>query len=177
MYSNQDRIPNVVANWIVKPIEVDDVAILMVGLYSTSPDLYSDYELRRMAQEVSTVIQSLPNTSEVNIVGGRSRSIQVLLDLQALAARQTSVMNVVDALAQSNQLTRHDELSLGQNTLVIESGDVIRDLHSLNNIVVNVINGKMVLLKDIAEIRDGPSEPKSYQWLEFANETNTSLSQ
>jgi multidrug efflux pump subunit AcrB len=175
LYSNQDKIPNVVANWIVKPIEVDDVAILMVGLYSTSPDLYSDYELRRMAQEVSTVIQSLPNTSEVNIVGGRTRSIQVLLDLQALAARQTSVMNVVDALAQSNQLTRHGELSLGQNTLVIESGDVIRDLQSLNNIVVNVINGKMVLLKDIAEIRDGPSEPKNYQWLEFANGANTTL--
>jgi multidrug efflux pump subunit AcrB len=175
LYSNQDKIPNVVANWIVKPIEVDDVAILMVGLYSTSPDLYSDYELRRMAQEVSTVIQSLPNTSEVNIVGGRSRSIQVLLDLQALAARQTSVMNVVDALGQSNQLTRHGELSLGQNTMVIESGDVIRDLQSLNNIVVNVINGKMVLLKDIAEIRDGPSEPKSYQWLEFANGANTTL--
>jgi multidrug efflux pump subunit AcrB len=175
LFSNQDKIPEVAANWIVKPIEVDDVAILMVGLYSTSPDLYSDYELHRMAQEVSTVIQSLPNTSEVNIVGGRSRSIQVLLDLQALAARQTSVMNVVDALAQSNQLSRHGELSLGQNTLVIESGDVIRDLQSLNNIVVNVINGKMVLLKDIAEIRDGPSEPKSYQWLEFANGANTTL--
>ncbi|PKG99789.1 AcrB/AcrD/AcrF family protein [Paraglaciecola sp. MB-3u-78] len=175
LFSNQDKIPEVAANWIVKPIEVDDVAILMVGLYSTSPDLYSDYELHRMAQEVSTVIQSLPNTSEVNIVGGRSRSIQVLLDLQALAARQTSVMNVVDALAQSNQLSRHGELSLGQNTLVIESGDVIRDLQSLNNIVVNVINGKMVLLKDIAEIRDGPTEPKSYQWLEFANGANTTL--
>jgi multidrug efflux pump subunit AcrB len=95
--------------------------------------------------------------------------------LTGTGSRQTSVMNVVDALAQSNQLSRHGELSLGQNTLVIESGDVIRDLQSLNNIVVIVINGKMVLLKDIAEIRDGPSEPKNYQWLEFANGANTSL--
>lgn len=175
LHSNQDKIPEVAANWIVKPIEVDDVAILMVGLFSTSADLYSDYELRRMAQEVSTVLQSLPNTSEVNIVGGRSRSIQILLDLQALAARQTSVMNVVDALTLSNQLARHAELSMGQKTIVIESGDVIRDLQALNNIVVNVINGKMVMLKDIAEIRDGPSEPASYQWLEFANGANTPL--
>jgi multidrug efflux pump subunit AcrB len=175
LHSNQDKIPEVAANWIVKPIEVDDVAILMVGLYSTSPELYSDYELRRMAQEVSTVIQSLPNTSEVNIVGGRSRTIQVLLDLQALAARQTSVMNVVDALAASNQLSRHGELSLGQKNIVIESGDVIRDLQALNNISVNVINGKMVMLKDIAKIIDGPSEPQSYQWLEFASASNSAL--
>jgi multidrug efflux pump subunit AcrB len=169
LHSNQDQIPQVASNWIVKPIEVDDVAILMVGLFSTSPDLYSDYELRRMAQEVSTVIQSLPNTSEVNIVGGRSRSIQVSLDLQALAARQTTVMNVVDALTLSNQLSKHGELSMGPKTIVIESGDVIRDMQALDNIVVNVINGKMVMLKDIAEIQDGPSEPESYQWLEFAN--------
>lgn len=175
LHSNQDKIPEVASSWIVKPIEVDDVAILMLGLYSTSPDMYSDYELRRMAQEISTVIQSLPNTSEVNIVGGRARSIQVELDLQALASRQTSVMNVVDALAQSNQLSRHGEVLLGQETIVIESGDVIRDQRSLNNIVVNVINGKVVLLKDIAKISDGPSEPKSYQWLEFANAANTSL--
>ena len=175
LHSNQNQIPVVVANWIVKPIEVDDVAILMVGLFSTAADLYSDYELRRMAQEVSTVIQSLPNTSEVKIVGGRSRSIQVMLDLQALAARQTSVIKVVEALALSNQLARHGDLSLGQKTIVIESGDVIRDLQALNNIVVNVINGKMVLLKDIAEVRDGPSEPKSYQWLEFASAANTTL--
>lgn len=175
LHSNQDKIPEVAANWIVKPIEVDDVAILMVGLFSTSADLYSDYELRRMAQEVSTVIQSLPNTSEVNIVGGRSRSIQVLLDLQALAARKTSVMNVVDALALSNQLSRHGEISMGPKSIVIESGDVIRDLKALNNIVVNVINGKMVLLKDIAAIEDGPREPESYQWLEFASAANNTL--
>ncbi|WP_339720082.1 efflux RND transporter permease subunit [uncultured Paraglaciecola sp.] len=175
LHSNQDNIPEVAENWIVKPIEVDDVAILTVGLYSTAADLYSDYELRRMAQEVSTVIQSLPNTSEVNIVGGRSRQIQVQLDLQALAARQTSVMNVVDALALSNQLARHGEVSLGQETIVLESGDVIRDLQALNNIVVNVINGKMVLLKDIATISDGPSEPTSYQWLEFASAAKSTL--
>ena len=175
LHSNQDKIPEVAANWIVKPIEVDDVAILIVGLYSTSPDLYSDYELRRMAQEVSTVLQSLPNTSEVNVVGGRSRSIQVLVDLQALAARQTSVTNVVNALVLSNQLSRHAELSMGQKTIVIESGDVIRDLQALNNVVVNVINGKMVMLKDIAKILDGPSEPHSYQWLEFADAANKPL--
>ncbi|WP_299074332.1 efflux RND transporter permease subunit [uncultured Paraglaciecola sp.] len=175
LYSNQDHIPSIVTNWMVKPIEVDDVAIVTLGLFSTSSELYSDYELRRMAQEISTVLQSLPDTSEVNIVGGRPRSIQVLLDLPALAARQTSVLDVVNALPLSNQLTRHGEITLGQNSLVIESGDVIRDLQGLNNLVVKVINGKMVLLKDVAQILDGPSEPKSYQWLAFGNGANTSL--
>lgn len=175
LHSNQDKIPEVVTDWIVKPIEVDDVAILMIALFSTAPDLYSDYDLRRMAQETSTVIQSLPDTSEVNIVGGRSREIQVLLDIQSLAARQTSVMNVMDALAISNQLSRHGELQLRQESIIIESGDVIRDLQELKNIVVNVINGKMVMLKDVAQIIDAPAEPESYQWLEFASASKSQL--
>jgi multidrug efflux pump subunit AcrB len=32
LYSNQDIIPPVVANWMLKPIEVDDVPILVLGL-------------------------------------------------------------------------------------------------------------------------------------------------
>jgi multidrug efflux pump subunit AcrB len=33
LYSNEDLIPTVVASWILKPIEVDDVPILVLGLY------------------------------------------------------------------------------------------------------------------------------------------------
>lgn len=43
LYSNQDVIPAVVANWYVKPAEVDDVPILVFGLWSDAPDRYGDF--------------------------------------------------------------------------------------------------------------------------------------
>jgi multidrug efflux pump subunit AcrB len=167
LYSNQDMIPSVVSNWMLKPIEVDDVPILMLGLYSTDAQLYGDYELRRVADEISTQLQAISNTSEVQIVGGRQRRIQLLLDPQALAGRQTTVLDVYQAVTGANELKQTTSMILSQQAIFIESGYVLRDLDALNNIVVNMVNGKAVLLKDVATLQDGPQEVKAYQWLEF----------
>ncbi len=35
LYSNQDRIPPVVSRWMLRPVEVDDVPIVMLALWST----------------------------------------------------------------------------------------------------------------------------------------------
>lgn len=169
LYSNQDIIPSVVSSWMLKPIEVDDVPIVVLGLYSTAPNLYGDFELRRMAQEISTLLQSIEDTSEVQVIGGRARQIQLLMDAQALAARQTSVLDVYNAIGSSNELIKTSRLIVGRESVLIESGDVIRSLEELDNLVVNVVNGKAVLLNDVASIHDGPEEVSSYQWLEFAS--------
>jgi multidrug efflux pump subunit AcrB len=169
LYSNQDIIPSVVSSWMLKPIEVDDVPIVVLGLYSTAPNLYGDFELRRMAQEISTLLQSIEDTSEVQVIGGRARQIQVLMDAQALAARQTSVLDVYNAIALSNELIKTSRLIVRRESVLIESGDVIRSLDELHNLVVNVVNGKAVLLNDVARIQDGPEGVNSYQWLEFAS--------
>ncbi|QDP00824.1 efflux RND transporter permease subunit [Thalassotalea sp. PS06] len=169
LYSNQDKLPVVVDKWQVKPQEVDDVPILMLGLYSTVPSLYDDFQLRRFAQEISTSLQQIDDTSEINVVGGRQRALQIDLDIQALAARQTTVLDVVSAIDISNQLTRHGSLTLSHQQVVIESGDVFRNVQQLQNMVVNIINGKPVLLKDVAKVTDGPQELKSYQWLQLTD--------
>jgi multidrug efflux pump subunit AcrB len=168
LYSNQDQIPSVVSNWMLKPIEVDDIPILVLGLYSTDAQLYGDYELRRMADEIATQLQAIPDTSEVQIVGGRQRRIQILLDPQALAGRQTSVLDVYQAVTAANELKQTSAMVLSQQAIFIESGDALRDVDALDNIVVNMVNGKAVLLKDVATLQDGPQEVKAYQWLEIS---------
>ncbi len=42
LYSNQDKIPGVIENWIVRPVEVDDVPIMLMALWSDSPERYDD---------------------------------------------------------------------------------------------------------------------------------------
>ncbi|TRX57498.1 efflux RND transporter permease subunit [Thalassomonas sp. M1454] len=172
LYSNQNSIPAVVSNWLVKPIEVDDVPIVMLGLYSTDSKLYNDYELRRVAQEISTLLQSIDNTSEVKVVGGRARTLAIELDLQALAARKTDSKDVIDAIALSNELIQHQSIALARGSVLIESGDVLTSIAQLKNLVVNIVNGKAIYLKDVANIYDGASEVDNYQWLEFANKSN-----
>lgn len=169
LYANQNSMPNIVANWQVKPIEVDDVAIMMLGLWSEQPQLYDDYELRRIAQEVSTHLQAIDDTSEVKVIGGRQRSMQVYLNATNLAAFNTTVMDVYNAINVSNQLAAVGVQVSNSESVVLEVGDVFRQSDELNHLVVNVINGKPVYLSDVATIQDGPSEATSYQWYSEAS--------
>ena len=72
--SNVDQIPPVVHDWVVKPIEVDDVPIVVATLWTDRTDLYSDHELRRTAEEIRDELQSIRNTNRVWVVGGRPRT-------------------------------------------------------------------------------------------------------
>jgi multidrug efflux pump subunit AcrB len=165
LYANQHIMAQVVSNWQIRPIEVDDVPIVMLGLYSKDPARYSDYELTRFAQEISTHLQQIPDTSEVKVIAGRTRQVQVHLDATALAAHQTTPLDVLMALQLSNQVQSVGSVVAGQAQFTVESGDVLRSQAAVEKLVVNVINGQSVYLKDVARISDGPSEPSNYQWL------------
>jgi multidrug efflux pump subunit AcrB len=169
LHSNLDKIPGVVTQWMVSPVEVDNVPILVLALWSDDPARTSDFELRRLAEEVSTFLQGVTDTSEVNIEGGRPRTIRVLPNPEGLAARQSTAADIVNALEASNVLQDAGPYILGNQSVVLQSGDFLRSVNELKQTVINVVNGRPVLLRDVAEIVDGPAEPESYGWLTFAS--------
>ncbi|MGI9403454.1 MAG: efflux RND transporter permease subunit, partial [Hyphomicrobium sp.] len=85
LFSNIDVIPPDVANWVVKPIEIDDVPIVIATLWSEQPNLIDDHALRRIAEEVEIELQAVPDTNRTAIVGGRPRVIRVELQPEALS--------------------------------------------------------------------------------------------
>ena len=167
LYSNQDRIPPVVSRWMLRPVEVDDVPIVMLALWSRDRERYSDYELRRMADEVATVLQGIPRTSEVNVVGGRPRTVQILIDPERMGARKTTAADVVSALAVSNVLHSAGSWVMENQSVRLEAGDFIEDVAQLETMVVNVVDGVPVYLRDVARIEDGPAEADFYSWIDF----------
>ncbi|WP_052262647.1 efflux RND transporter permease subunit [Pseudoalteromonas luteoviolacea] len=165
LYANEDRMPSVVQRWQIKPVEVDDVAILMLGVYSEDPAQYSDFELTRIAQEVSTQLQTIKDASEVTVLSGRTRQIQVELNASALAAHHTTPLDVLKAIEYANQLENVGDFIVGNQQWQLQAGDVLRTTEQLSQLVVNVVNGRQIYLADIAVLRDGPSEPRNYQWI------------
>lgn len=169
LHSNTDKIPSIVDNWRIKPIEVDDVPIVMLGLWSSDNKTVDDYSLRRLSEEVATFLQSIDNTSEVNIVGGRSREIQINVNPEQMTARKITINDIFDAIQSSNTLQHHGNIAIENQSLRLESGDVFRDIETLKQTPISVIDGSAVLLTDVANIIDGPSEQHNYTWLDFAN--------
>lgn len=169
LHANTEKIPAIVSNWRVKPIEVDDVAIVMLALYSTDSAQVDDFALRRLAEEVSTFLQAIESTSEVNVVGGRARQIQVNIEPEKMTARQVTVNDIFNAIKVSNVLENHGNLTLSHQSISLESGDTYRDINALKETPISVIDGSVILLKDIATVVDGPAEQTSYTWLDYTN--------
>ncbi len=169
IYSNTDAVPSAVSSWVVKPVEIDDVPIVMLGLWSDSPQLYDDFHLRRMAEEIAIQLQALPDTNRVSVVGGRARSIQVLLNPAALAAHHTAPLDIVAALRLTNRRLAAGELYFNNEAILLEAGEFIEDREALAEKVINVIDGRPVYLKDVASIVDGPAVAETYEWLSLGS--------
>ncbi len=167
LHSNLDRIPPAVTSWVVKPVEVDDVPIVNVTLWSDRPRLYGDHELRRIAEQLQQEFQAIQNTNNVMVIGGRPRQIRVELKPAQLAARGTSALQVADALRASNVNVRSGQFEQQNEQFVVEAGTFIRDAGDLGDLVIQVSGDRPVYLRNVAEVIDGPAEVESYTWIGF----------
>ncbi len=165
--SNTDLVPASVRGWVVKPIEIDDVPIVIATLWSDDPPRADDYELRRIAEELVTDLQGVPNTNRVTVVGGRPRAVRVELIPDALAARRTTPTDVSWALGVHNVQLPAGGISQADRAITVEGGSFIAGVHDLENLVVNVVDGIPVYLKDVARVIDGPDEASTYTWIGF----------
>ena len=172
IYSNTDQIPAAVRSWVVKPVEIDDVPIVIAVLWSDNPKLTGDYELRRLAEEVELDLQSIENTNRIEVVGGRPRQIRVELDSKALAARRTAPLEIAWAIDVSNKLLPAGDVQVLNKNLVVEAGAFLKSAEDLRKLVINVVDGVPVYLEDVARVIDGPAEPASYTWIGFGPASN-----
>ncbi len=167
VFSQIDHIPAAVQSWVVKPIEVDDVPIVVAVLWSADTGLSRDYELRRLAEEIEHDLQSIKDTSKIEVTGGRPRQIRVELDPEALSARRTTPLEVAWAIDISNKLLPAGDIQVLDQNIVVEAGDFIQSAGELHKLVINVVDGVPIYLEDVARVIDGPAEADSYTWIGF----------
>ena len=167
LHSNTDIIPEAVQGWVAKPVEIDDVPIVVAALWSDDPARSDSHQLRRLAEELERELQAIPSTNRVTVVGGQPRVIRLELDPEALAARRTTALDVAEALRISNVRRPAGNLLRDDRRLLLETGEFFPDSQSLERAVVNVVDGAPVYLTDVARVVDGPAEPASYGWLSF----------
>ncbi|WED24408.1 efflux RND transporter permease subunit [Vibrio sp. JC009] len=167
LYSNQDKIPSTVSNWMVKPVEIDDVPIVIASLYSTKPEQIGTYELRRIAEQATHRLKALDSTNVVKVTGGQPRTVEVALDASSMAGRRTSIEDLRNAFALTHTKQESGLIHQSGNVYQLESGQFFQNAEDLSRLVVNVVDGKPVYLQDVATITDGPEEPQTDTWFQY----------
>jgi multidrug efflux pump subunit AcrB len=175
LMSNYDRIPPGVSEPLVKPKSIDDVPILTLTLWS---DRYDGYQLRRVALELENQIKQDRDVSEIHIIGGQRRQVKVVLDPAKLRAYNLSALQIVRMLQSANRNLPSGSFNALNKEIMVETGGFLKDVEDVRNIVVGVRNQRVVYLRDVAEVVDGPEEPANYVFMGFgpsSPEKNTGL--
>jgi len=137
----------------VLSFSASSVPILQLALSSkTLPqDRLFDYGQNFIRPQLATVEgAAIPSP-----YGGKVRQIQIDLDQNALQARGLSAQDVVVALAQQNLITPVGTEKLGDFEWNIALNDAPRDYTELEDLPIKTVNGTVVMMRDVAHIRDG----------------------
>jgi multidrug efflux pump subunit AcrB len=162
--SNIDKVPPGVAGWVVKPKEIDDVPIVNITLYS---DRYSDYEIRRMAEELEIRLQGVKNAGPTYIVGGRPREVTVHLSPERMASRGVSIQDIRGAVNAANAALQAGNLTQRDVDIQLRAGQFLSSAQAIQDLIVGVHREQPVYLWEVARVHDGPGEVKNYTRIAF----------
>ncbi len=156
---NLDLVPPGVTSWLVKPVEVDDVPIVNLTIFS---DRYDDHELHRMGEELLARLDSVKNISRTGIVGGRRREIRVEIDPDLCAGMNVSPLQVAKTLQGADASLTAGVFERFNVEMKVTTGPFLMSKRDVETLVVGVYQGRPVYVKDVARVLDGPEEVKSY---------------
>ncbi|BBO69297.1 acriflavine resistance protein B [Desulfosarcina alkanivorans] len=162
----QDEAPPIVRGWVVKPVEIDDVPIVNLTLFS---DRYDDHELRRIGEEVLARLSAVKDISRTQIVGGRSREVRVELLPERMVGLGVSLPEVRRALMGADASVTAGTFSRANRSTTVTANAFLASAGEVGALVVGVHEGRPVYLRDVAAIVDGPQEAAVYSRIGYAH--------
>ena len=154
-----DTKPGPVTMPLIKTRSINDVPIVTLTLWS---ETFSDYELRRVAQVLDNDIKSITDVAETKIHGGRSRTVEIVLDKSKMAALSVDPLRIAQIIQAANSEFKSGSFTRNDQEFLVQTGNFLENAEDVGNLVLDVRQGDPILLRDVAEIKDGPGEPANY---------------
>ncbi len=126
--------------------------IVQLSLYGDR----EDWELRRLAEDiVEPRLERVQGVASVDVIGGRTREIQVAVDPRMLGSYGLSLDEVSRALGQENFNISVGSIQEGGRDYQLRAVGEFASLQEMENLIVRSNPGQTVLLKDVATVEDG----------------------
>lgn len=164
LLKNMDKMPAGVTMPMIKERSIDDVPALGLTLWS---DKYDDYQLKQIGEALTNEIKKIPDVANVNIIGGRSREVKVVLDVNKMAENKVDFLTIAKMLQASNAQLQSGQLLARDTAFSVETGSFLRTSDDVANLVVGTNEQHPVYLKQIAKVTDGPETPNQYVYFGY----------
>ncbi|MEM7710331.1 MAG: efflux RND transporter permease subunit [Pseudomonadota bacterium] len=105
-------------------------------------------------------LERVEGVALVNVYGGVSRELQVLVDPERLAAYRLTIPDVVNTLRRENISLSAGDVDEGKRRYVVRAEGELNDVESVGSVVLRSdTGGGRVFMRDVAEIRFGYADP------------------
>ncbi len=159
LIKNQHIFPQGVYPPVVKTRSINDVPMLALTLWS---DRYDDFQIRQMAEEVSSEIKKIKDVSTIKEIGGRSRELKVVLDKDKMAENGVDVLSIMQMIQANNGRMQSGSFVQHDQEFLLTTGQFLASKEDMENLVVGVHQQLPVYLKQVAQINDAAGTAKSY---------------
>ncbi len=129
------------------------VPILQIGVGS---DTLSEQQLYDLGLNfIRTQLATVPGAQVPLPYGGEPRQVMVDIDQRALLAKGMSAADVTNAIAAQNLILPAGSAKMGTRAYNVRLNSSPELLSALNDMSIREVNGAMVYIRDVAQVRDG----------------------
>ncbi|WP_437186056.1 efflux RND transporter permease subunit [Planctomicrobium sp. SH668] len=151
---------------VVNKFDLDASPILTLAVSGNRDEREVTEIARRNIQEV---LQTVSGVGSIFLNGGRTRAVNVILDMDRLNALELSVEDVRVALVTQNVELPGGIVDQGPRELVLRTLGRIRDTREFNDLIVTNRNGLPIRIKDIGRAEDTIEVPRGLSTLDNQN--------
>lgn len=156
---HEDMFPKGVYKPMVKTRSIDDVPMLGLTLWSETQD---DFQLRQIAEEVTSEIEKVKDVAITKEIGGRNRELKVVLDKDKMAENGVDALGIMQMIQANNGSSQSGSFVTNDQEYLLTTGQFLSNAIDVENLVVGVNKNLPVYLKQVARVEDGPSTARSY---------------
>lgn len=162
LFKNADRMPPGLSLPLVKTVTIDDVPFFTATVSSESRD---GFGLRQIVEELAAEIQSVPGVRGLEVIGGSPREVRVEVLPERLAALGVDPSVLAERIRMANVSSLAGEYVRANEVVRVEAGAFLSSAEDVENVVLDVRDGRLVQVKDVARVVDGPAEFDSYTFV------------
>ncbi len=151
-------LPTTAEQPIVQKLDTDAAPVIRIAVSAPrSLREVTDIADKKIKQQ----IESINGVGQVQIVGGRTREIQIWVDPDKLRAFNVTVAQVADAVRSQNMEVPGGRVDEGTRELTVRTMGRITSPAEFNDLVVGSRGSYSVKLSDVGYAEDGAEEPRT----------------
>jgi multidrug efflux pump len=155
----RNRLPQAIEEPVIAKVEADAFPVIWLAFSSDTLDALQINDL--INRIVKPRLQTVTGVADVRIYGERKYAMRVWLEPERLAAYKLAPQDVEDVIRRSNLELPAGRIESNQREFTVTSQTDLTRAGQFGDIVIKLVNGFPVKIRDVARVQEGAADERS----------------